>query len=73
MNTQGNWTQIAEVASNNATIYLPLVDTSLQSDTLLVRDEQNNPVYHHFKVTAENVSGLFSSEENILTIYESNP
>lgn len=72
LSSQGNWKKIYEIKSNDANIYIPIVETELNNANLDVRDEDNNPVYHHFKVVAENTSGMFSQEENILTIYNEN-
>ncbi len=69
MNNQGNWAKIHEVSSNDENIYVPLEDTDVGNRDLVVIDEQQNPIYHHFKVTAENTAGMMSTEENILTIY----
>jgi len=69
MNSQGNWAKIHDLQSNLETITLPLLDTTLQSDTLsLVLDGVKT--YHHFKVITENTSGMLSKEENILTIFD---
>jgi hypothetical protein len=69
MNSQGNWMKIHELQTNDQDIYLALVDTDLESGTLTVVNDQGDPVYHHFKVIAENTAGMQSREENILTIY----
>lgn len=68
MNTQGNWIKIHEIASNDASITVALAQTNLGSGTLLLRNAAGQKIYHHFKVEAENSAGLFSPEENILTI-----
>ncbi len=70
MNSQGNWVKIHELNSNQDTISLPLADTDLNSGTLQVRNDEYDSTYHHFKVVAENTSGMFSTEEHILTILE---
>lgn len=69
MNTQGNWVKIHEVTSNEDTIYVQLEDTELSNPSLRILSEDNTRMYHHFKVIAENTSGMLSSKENILTIY----
>ncbi|OJJ20991.1 hypothetical protein BKI52_10470 [marine bacterium AO1-C] len=71
MNAKGNWVKIYEFANaaNQPNVQVPLQSTDLNMDRLLVRDEDNNLVYHHFKVVAENTSGLLSTQEEILTIY----
>lgn len=72
MNSQGNWVKIDEVRSNHDTIALPLVDTNLSPELLplQVRNSENKPIYHHFKAVAENISGMLSTEEYILTILQ---
>lgn len=72
MNAQGNWKKIHELASNDAVIYLPLHETDLNEANLTVRDENDNPIYHHFKMMAENTSGMFSTVDKILTLYNEN-
>lgn len=69
MNSQGNWVKIHELQTNDTDIYLPLVDTQLETGTLVVVDVSGNTIYHHFKVIAENTAGMLSREENILTVY----
>ncbi|RRJ92735.1 hypothetical protein EG240_01585 [Paenimyroides tangerinum] len=68
MNEKGNWEQIAFIASNDAVIVLPLVDTDWGSDQLIIQDSEGNPVYHHFKMITENTAGMSSTDEIILTI-----
>lgn len=62
MNTQGNWIKVDTIISNLSTVYYPIGD-------ITVTDTENNPVYHHYKVLAENFSGMISTQENILTMY----
>jgi hypothetical protein len=69
MNSQGNWVKIHELETNNQDIYVPLEQTDLQTGTLFVLDNENNPVYHHFKVIAENTAGMMSTGDYILTIH----
>ena len=68
MNNNGTWVSVHNLKTNDSTIYLPLLDTDLNSGTLQIRNEDYDPIYHHFKVVAENTSGMRSIEENILTI-----
>ncbi|MDE1205559.1 BspA family leucine-rich repeat surface protein [Tenacibaculum larymnensis] len=68
MNSQGNWEKIHVVVSNQETVYLKLEETSLNNNTIKTIDAQGNKVYHHFKVIAENTSGMLSDEEHIVTI-----
>ncbi|WP_298510394.1 Ig-like domain-containing protein [uncultured Kordia sp.] len=70
MNKNGNWAKIFEIQSNMNNLYIPLHATTLESATLATTNADNNPLYHHFKVIAENTSGMFSTEEHILTIYD---
>lgn len=70
MNSQGNWTKIYSIQSNDQTIYVDLLDTSLESGYLETRTDNGDPIFHHFKAVAENTAGLLSAEENILTIYK---
>lgn len=71
MNAKGNWVKVYEFANsdNHLTIQVPLQNTEVGTDRLLVRDENNALIYHHFKVVAENTSGLLSTQEQILTVY----
>jgi hypothetical protein len=69
MNPQGNWTKIEEVAANyDETMDLPLIDTTLESASLQMLDEDEQPIYHHFKIIAENSSGMQSEDSAILTV-----
>ncbi len=68
MNAKGNWTKIYQLQSNDDDITLSLADTDLQSGTLKLTDDEDNPVYHHFKVIVENTAGMLSTEEKTLTI-----
>lgn len=80
MSGKGNWVKIYEVQTNELTTYLPLVHTSMadanalntngfNGNTLKTINLDGNTIFHHFKVVAENTSGMFSTEEKILTIY----
>lgn len=68
MNNQGNWEKIHEKVSNEQNIILPLLETRLRVDELVTKNENGERIYHHFKVLSENSSGMFSSEEKILTL-----
>ncbi len=66
---QGNWLEIGLIESTgNPTIVLPLSDTSLSVDTLQVMTDAGTPLFHHFKVICENLSGVWSKDEKVLTI-----
>ena len=69
MNNQGNWTKIASIHSNNVLLTLALNDTEWGNGGILpLIDDVGNTIFHHFKVLTENTSGMFSIEENRLTI-----
>lgn len=80
MGSQGTWTKLMTIQNNAPLFELPLSWTSWGSDILPAIDSNNELIFHHFKVVAENTSGMLSQEENILTIghplafsIESNP
>jgi hypothetical protein len=54
---------------NDHTIFLRLEKIGL--DPLTVKDADGNPIYYHFKVVAENTSGMFSKDDRIITLYSS--
>lgn len=69
MSNQGNWTKIALLQTNDASIELALNDTDWgNGGALPLVDNEGNAVFHHFKVLTENTSGMFSTDEYILTI-----
>ncbi|WP_347049415.1 VWA domain-containing protein [Flavobacterium olei] len=68
MNNQGNWDKIQEKVSNEETVTLTLLETKLTTDELIIKNADDERIYHHFKVIAENSSGMYSSEEKILTL-----
>ncbi len=68
MSNQGNWTKLASIQTNDATIELSLAATDWGSDVLPLVDNEGNAIFHHFKVLTENTAGMFSVEENRLTI-----
>lgn len=68
MNSNGNWNKIHELITNDSVIQLSLLDTDLNSNSLVIINSDGVNVYHHFKVITENTSGMLSIEENILTI-----
>ncbi len=69
MNSQGNWVKIHELQTNDQDIYLPLEYADQQTGILSILNDENNPVYHHFKVITENTAGMISAEEYILTVH----
>ncbi|WP_158728222.1 MULTISPECIES: vWA domain-containing protein [unclassified Flavobacterium] len=68
MNNQGNWEKIHEKVSNDSEVILALADVPSYTDELLIKNNDDERVYHHFKVLSVNSSGMFSSEEKILTL-----
>ncbi|KUJ60885.1 hypothetical protein AR687_15885 [Flavobacteriaceae bacterium CRH] len=68
MNNQGNWDKIHETISNDIEVFMPLKEIKSYNDELIIRAQDNQRIYHHFKLVAENSSGMFSYEENILTL-----
>lgn len=68
MNNQGNWEKIHEISTNLQNVVLPLQQTKLKTDELIIKNENSERIYHHFKVISENSSGMLSSDEKILTL-----
>lgn len=64
---EGVWTSYDQISLSKNTIWLPFDYLGL--DSLPLYDKDGNRMYYHFKVTAENTSGMFSTEEKIFTIY----
>jgi hypothetical protein len=72
MDASGNWilaSDLAPLHSLNGLLYLPLEMTTIGTSFLNTKTSEGTPIYHHFKVLAENTSGMFSAKENILTMY----
>ncbi|MDX6182588.1 VWA domain-containing protein [Flavobacterium sp. Fl-77] len=68
MKNQGNWEKIHEMFSNENNVILPLENVASYTDELVIKTNDEQRIYHHFKVLSENSSGMFSSEEKILTL-----
>lgn len=68
MNGQGSWEKLHEIVSNSIDVTLPLLETKLKTDELLIKNNDAERIYHHFKIISENSSGMLSSEEKILTL-----
>ncbi len=68
MTSRGNWELLHSERTNDASISISLNTTTLSSGTLDKQDTDGNTIYHHFKVVAENASGLLSKNEKRLTI-----
>lgn len=75
LDAQGNWVNSIHpdpITVFNDSIYLPLELTNLAITSLVTKTTDGNPVYHHFKVIVENTAGMYSSKENILTMFNTN-
>ncbi len=72
MSQDGNWTKIKTLenysTSPRGEIKLALKDTDWGNGTLPFKDNKGEMMSHHFKIVTENTAGMFSKEENILTI-----
>ena len=69
MNDSGNWQQVYEIKSNDTFIQYPPIDIptgnpdfiNFPVTNVLERfDEDDNPIYHRFRVQVENSSGLLN-------------
>jgi hypothetical protein len=68
MGATGNWRTIHRIRTNLATT-VDLAATELGTNVLPKEDpDDGRPIYHRFRVRAENSSGLFSLTENVLTL-----
>jgi hypothetical protein len=67
--SSGLWVEKTTITPVGDVIYLHLESTNLDTNYLKTKSEDGSTIYHHFKIIAENTSGMFSSEENILSIY----
>jgi hypothetical protein len=68
----GNWVNTLHpdpLLSIDGILYLPLELTNPATGSLTVRATDGTPIYHHYKVLAENTAGMFSREEKILSLY----
>ena len=63
MNNAGNWSKVHEVKSNDEAEL-----TYSFADPVPKVNDDGIAIYHRFKVSVENSSGLFNLEEKILTI-----
>lgn len=66
--TSGNWTRIYQEKTDADPVSVPLASTTLGTGTLLKQDAAGMPVCHRFKVEVENTSGMFSLNENVLSV-----
>lgn len=68
LNNQGNWIKIHTMSSNEQTVEMPLSDTILTEEEIYSIDPTSTEVYHHFRVDAENSSGMISEESEQISI-----
>lgn len=69
LNELGTWVRISSTPPTNAAaIDVALADTSLGTDVLRKEDADGNTLYHRFRVTVENVSGLVNLRQDELTV-----
>lgn len=69
----GNWVNTVHPGtfqSVGGNLYLQMALTDLATGQIEVKSPDGTPVYHHFKVIAENTSGLLSTTERRLTLYD---
>lgn len=68
MNGTGNWVGIYRIKTND-NVTVDLAATELGSNVLPKETEDGDaPVYHRFRVVAENSSGLFSLTDKVLIL-----
>jgi len=68
MSSAGNWTRIYHIKTND-TVTVDLAATGLGTNILAKENEDGDaPVYHRFRVAAENPSGLFNLTDRVLVI-----
>ena len=63
MNSTGNWNKLFEIQTNNPAYLMHVFAESIPK-----LDEDGETIYHRFKVSVENSSGLLNLTENIITI-----
>jgi len=68
MTSKGNWQLIKSLRTNDEIMNVDLVSTYLNSGTLKKQDEDGNVTFNHFKVVAENASGMLSLKDEVITI-----
>lgn len=77
MNDSGNWVEIYTTRQKTGTVhYPPLVngapDFATHTATALLarKDEDDQAIYHRFRVQVENSSGLFNLQENVFILQQ---
>src|SRR6185436_18132235 len=66
--SSGNWSRIYQVKTNDDPVTVPLSATDLGTGTLLKQNPDGAAIYHRFKLEVENASGLFSLNEEVLSV-----
>ncbi len=66
--SSGNWSRIHQVKTNADPVTVPLSATDLGTGTLLKQNSDGAAIYHRFKLEVENASGLFSLNEEVLSV-----
>lgn len=66
--SSGNWSRIYQVKTNADPVTVPLSATDLGTGTLLKQNPDGAAIYHRFKLEVENASGLFSLNEEVLSV-----
>lgn len=64
----GNWTMIYQAKTNADPVSVPLASTALGTGVLLKQNSDGAAIYHRFKLEIENTSGLFSLNEDVLSV-----
>lgn len=71
MNSKGNWEKLWSKKTNSAQVSFPEngdFTTWPQTANLSKLDDEGNVIYHRFKVSVENASGLFNLEDEELVL-----
>jgi hypothetical protein len=66
--SSGNWNRIYQVKTNAHPVKVPLSATDLGTGVLLKQNSDGAAMYHRFKVEVENTSGMFSLNEEVLSV-----
>jgi hypothetical protein len=64
----GNWNKIYQTKTNADPVNVPLTSTELGTGVLLKQNSDGGAIYHRFKVEVENTSGMFSLNEDVLSV-----
>jgi hypothetical protein len=64
----GNWNRIYVEKTNADPVNVALAATDLATGTLPKQDASGNPVCHRFELKVENTSGMFSLNEDVLSV-----